>query len=353
MPGSLHCVTQRVQCSPIRPAPLVSERTKGGFSFMADVGSKYSKSHLTFDKQLKLLESRGLVVGDRERALRTLAVAGYYNLGSYLYPFRIHEDDQRSDTFMSGAKFEDAVALYDFDRALRHLCLEGLEVVERAVKVSIAYRLGLRDTFAHATGSLHQSNSLVPEEGTTKSGDFDAWQKKHERQIKRNGVSHISRFADRYGTPFPIWVAVELMDFGDVSKLLGMVVRRHQNEVAHDFDVFDGRVFASWVRTLCHVRNISAHHDRLWNRELIDVPLQPGPRDSKVLDGVLGQQRLWSRTYTALLICGHLLVSIDPGTQWPTKLRTLLESAPDSPGGTHANLGAPDSWREHRIWAGY
>jgi len=318
---------------------------------MAEVESKYSKYHLTFDEQLKLLESRGLVVGDRERAIRTLSVAGYYNLGSYLYPFRIQEDGQRLDKFRSGDKFEDAVAIYDFDRALRHLCLEGLEVVERAVKVSVAYHLGRHDKFAHATGSLHRSDSLVPEEGTTKSSDFDAWQKKHESQIKRNGVFHISRFADRYGTPLPIWVAVELMDFGDVSKLLGMVVRRHQNDVAHDFGVFDGQVFASWVRTLCHVRNIAAHHDRLWNRELIDVPLQPGPRDQRVLDGVLGEQRLWSRTYTALLICGHLLVSIDPDTQWPMKLRTLLENAPDSPGGTLANLGAPETWSEHRIWA--
>ncbi|WP_328989907.1 hypothetical protein OG394_27085 [Kribbella sp. NBC_01245] len=43
----------------------------------------YSKPHLTFDRQLDLLESRGMRVHDRQFAEHTLGVVGYYRLSGY------------------------------------------------------------------------------------------------------------------------------------------------------------------------------------------------------------------------------------------------------------------------------
>ena len=54
---------------------------------------KYAKPPLTFQEQLELLESRGLVVSDRALALRWLGRVNYYRLSAYLYPFRLPGSD--------------------------------------------------------------------------------------------------------------------------------------------------------------------------------------------------------------------------------------------------------------------
>jgi abortive infection bacteriophage resistance protein len=51
---------------------------------------RYTKPALTLEQQVddKFL-TRGLIVPDRERALRWLRVVGYYRLSAYFLPFRI------------------------------------------------------------------------------------------------------------------------------------------------------------------------------------------------------------------------------------------------------------------------
>lgn len=88
--------------------------------------STYTKPYLSFTEQLQLLKSRGLIVTHDKLAVEHLNRLGYYRLSGYLYPCRrlINNSDintgklrlQRYDDFMPGAQFQDAVALYVFDK---------------------------------------------------------------------------------------------------------------------------------------------------------------------------------------------------------------------------------------------
>lgn len=49
---------------------------------------KYSKPHLSDDKQLALLRDRGLTIEDPAQAVSDLKRIGYYRLSGYLYPLR-------------------------------------------------------------------------------------------------------------------------------------------------------------------------------------------------------------------------------------------------------------------------
>lgn len=76
----------------------------------------------SFEEQLAILKGRGLQVDDDAAALNYLDRLGYYRLSGYWYPFRKFEMTKdsngnlsgyvRSNDFMDGSRFEDAVKLY-------------------------------------------------------------------------------------------------------------------------------------------------------------------------------------------------------------------------------------------------
>ena len=109
------------------------------FSFFmgSKMVKKYEKSHLTFEQQLAQLQKRKLIVENPANAICALEKIGYYRLAAYLYPFRKDKPKSRRttkfnyryDEFKPNHSFEQAVALYDFDRRLRLLLLEAYSSV--------------------------------------------------------------------------------------------------------------------------------------------------------------------------------------------------------------------------------
>src|SRR5690554_657902 len=117
-----------------------------------------NKQWKSFEEQLQLLKSRGLLVDDEQAALDYLERIGYYRLSGYWYSFRQlilstteagKVEYYRKDEFAEHSHFEDAVKLYVFDKKLRLLAMDALERIELAVRVDIAHLLGEIDTYAH------------------------------------------------------------------------------------------------------------------------------------------------------------------------------------------------------------
>jgi abortive infection bacteriophage resistance protein len=88
----------------------------------------YTKPHLSFSDQVKLLESRGLHVGDSDEAASLLSVIGCYRLSGYWYPYRrtVPGEVGRDDRFIDGATFEQVTRLYNADRRLKLLVLAAI-----------------------------------------------------------------------------------------------------------------------------------------------------------------------------------------------------------------------------------
>lgn len=70
---------------------------------------EYSKPHLPYDQQLKLLTSRGMTYSDRGAAVRALKRVGYYRLSPYTCTLRepLPVDERRpsgtrSDRYLEG-----------------------------------------------------------------------------------------------------------------------------------------------------------------------------------------------------------------------------------------------------------
>ena len=96
----------------------------------------YPKQIKSFDDQISILKSRGMVIKDEARAKQILQNISYYRLSGYWYPLLA---DKQRHLFKSGSTFERAYNLYKFDSELRKMILSEIEKIEVAVRTQLAY----------------------------------------------------------------------------------------------------------------------------------------------------------------------------------------------------------------------
>jgi abortive infection bacteriophage resistance protein len=314
------------------------------------------KPWLSFDAQLEHLQARGLQVDDPVRARDYLERLGYYRLSGYWYPLRAIDRAasnahgkvvRRLDTFVPGSRFEDVVRLYIFDKKLRLMAIDALERIEMAVRVDVAYLLGKRDPLAHENPAhLHGNFSKKqilrgPDKGKTQ---HQVWLAKYQTLLNRaRNESFVQHHLRHYGK-LPIWAAIEVWDFGLLSKLFAGMQYEDQKNIAATYKVSNGKAFAQWLRSLNFIRNVSAHHSRLWNINMVE--LSPVPKDwPDEIDNV--------RPFFYFCLMQQLLKVICPNSSWGLRFKNLLTN--DFPAVANQQislpgLGAYPGWDKWELW---
>lgn len=88
-----------------------------------------------------------------------------------------------------------------------------------------------------------------------------------KEETKRSEEIFIKHFKDRYKTTdLPIWSAVEVISFGTLSKLYSILKTQEQKEVISKLKGINNNVFKNWLHCLSVIRNVCAHHSRIWNK---------------------------------------------------------------------------------------
>ncbi|NEX60196.1 Abi family protein [Noviherbaspirillum galbum] len=321
----------------------------------------YKKPHLSYQQQLDLLKQRGLTISNEQDALRMLEVLGYYRLSGYLYPFRKFPalgttPFRRLDEFIAGTTFQHAVDLYHFDSELKLLIMSAIEKIEVAVRAKIAYHMGGVDPFCYAN-PVHLDPKFSKLRFHRVSGDpmpsyFDEWQKKFGENFTRSNEEFINHFRSNYAPPLPIWIAIEVWDFGLLSRFYAGLLHADRIAVTPHFGLgSEESLFASWLRALNYLRNVCAHHSRLWNRSLVDQPKSPKRGMIPKLDHIVGQPHAMLHLYGILCILQHLLKQIDSNNVWGEKLKRLLATFPTLPAvATLHAMGFPANWHNEALW---
>lgn len=315
----------------------------------------YTKPYLTVPDQIALLASRGMAIPDRSKAEEYLGRLGYYRLSAYWVPFReahIAADGTTvlSDQFKPGTSFKTVVDLYAFDKALRLQLLDVLERIEISMRTNIALQLGRLDPWAHRDGRLLHTKfaKINPSKGKSKHSEWLARLDEKEESSKEEFANHFRR---KYpSSKMPIWIAVELLDFGPLSIFLSGMRWNDGSMVAQKHQVPRADLCASWVRALCGVRNVCAHHARLWNKPLVDQPQLPRGGEIPLLDHLAGSPHANRRLYAACAIARYLLRVVNPRTKWPTRLREHLKAFPQSPHVSPKAMGFPVDWDQLPLW---
>jgi abortive infection bacteriophage resistance protein len=215
------------------------------------------KAYRSYEDQVNLLAARGMDVGDRGQAARTLRRINYYRLSGYWYPFRQQVSGTRIDDFYPGTRLDDVVALYEFDAALRAATFSVLAPVELAIRALLGHELGRVDPCAHL-----DPDKLGP---TARTGDsYPKWREGYELELARSREDFVEHHHQKYGGRLPVWAAVELLDWGGLTFLYGFAPRSVQDEVASACGL-TGPQLTSWLKSLNLLRNTCAHHGRLFN----------------------------------------------------------------------------------------
>jgi abortive infection bacteriophage resistance protein len=296
---------------------------------------KYDKPPLTIDQQIDLLLSRGLTIPDRDRAARFLTHINYYRLRAYWMPFEELSGDG-NHKFRAGTKFNDALSLYIFDRKFRLLVLEAIERVEVSFRTRFAYILGIRyGSHAYLDVNLFKAPAMHAQ-------CMDSFREEHSRSRE----TFIEHYKSKYDDPElpPIWAACEIMSFGQLSKWFQNIkFRQDRKEIADAFSI-DQSVLGSFMHHLTHIRNLVAHHSRLWNRRLTFTMTIPN-RPRYIADWFNPAEN--RKIYNTLVMLGYLLNLMSPGTTWARRVRQLIEeNALVDP----SAMGFPKDWRSLSLW---
>lgn len=321
--------------------------------------STYTKPHLSFQEQLELLKSRGLDVTDDAAALSSLSRIGYYRLSAYWYSLRatsLAQDPitkkikvKREDVFRPGSKFEHALELYVFDKRLRLLVLDAIERIEVGFRVEVSHLLGSRDSFAHTNPAVLHGNFTKKLKSSGKTGHQE-WLDKYQQILSRSKEDFFKHYKQKYGMPLPIWVSVELWDFGMLSTFFQGMTIADKTAVAAKYGVPDFQVLESWLRSLNFVRNVAAHHSRLWNKNLVDQPKLPKHGEIKEFDPIVGIPDINARLYSVLCILLYMMRISSPNSTWPVRLRAMVDAFPSVANLSVADMGFPTDWRTHDLW---
>lgn len=308
---------------------------------MTDDRGTFTKPPLTLEAQVDQLIDRGMRVPDRERALHALAHLNYYRIGAYWLPF---EADHESHRFGPDADFDRVLALYSFDRELRILLLDAIERVEVSVRTQFAYRLSHRvGTHAHEEpGCFTDSARYRDNFGQLK------------RELDRSAEPFVSHYRNRYHTPMtpPIWATCEVMSFGLLSKFLSELRPAHQKSIASKY-ALPAEILPSVIQHLAYVRNLCAHHARLWNREFTIIPEYPRRRPDSLRDSLISphgpaatEGHPARRLYNTLTYLSYLLSIITPDDPWSDRLDVLINDY----GTDRYDMGYPPDFRNRPVW---
>ena len=293
---------------------------------------KFNKRPKTFEEQLDLLIQRGMAIPERTKAIHYLRHLNYYRLGAYWLPF---EQNHTDHTFKPGTLFSDVLNLYVFDRELRLLVMDAIERIEVSIRTGWAYHLSHRyGTHAHMDASLFKKR-------WRHKGNVD----KLKDEVRRSRETFIQHLRDKYGEALPpLWAVVEIMTFGQLSQWYSNLRHRQdRNAVAHVYDM-DEVNLTSFLHHLTVIRNICAHHSRLWNRDFTVIIKLPRHRPKALLTSLNpGDGR---KLYNTLVLLGYLMDRISPGHHWKTRLFDMVQHyQPD----TRA-MGFPPGWKSLSIW---
>lgn len=313
------------------------------------------KPWLSFSDQLEQLRERGLEVENRAAALDYLKRLGYYRLSGYWYPLR--EIDRttsaregrpvRKDRFVPGSRFEDVVKLYVFDKKLRLLALDALERIEMAVRVDVAHLLGQRDQRAHENPDcLHGNFARRPIKSGPDKGKtvHDLWLAKYNILLHRaRKEPFVAHHMTHYGS-LPVWVAIEVLDFGALSKLFSGMAHEDQEAIAAIYSAPTGKAFAQWLRSLNFIRNVSAHHSRLWNINVVEISTVPEGWSKELKP---------SRPFFYFCLIQQLMRVICPNSSWGDRYKALL--AEEFPRLANQQLslkdmGVVEGWENWPVW---
>jgi abortive infection bacteriophage resistance protein len=152
----------------------------------------------------------------------------------------------------------------------------------------------------------------------------------------------VKHYYDTYDYPEmpPCWMVFEVITFGSISQCLKFLKSPECGAVCKKFGL-NHQIISSWLHAISYIRNLCAHHARLWNRILTIKPIISNAHR-------VAFNSSNDRIYAVLLAMQILLSRIWSNNEWAERLRDLIRAHPTVP---TASMGFTSDWETMKEWS--
>ncbi|TRX08266.1 Abi family protein [Flavobacterium gawalongense] len=292
----------------------------------------YNKPALTYAQQIQQLQERGLTINNSARANHLLESISYYRLSGYWFPLLA---DKTNHLFKENSNFDTAFNLYCFDRELRVLVIRELEKIEVSIRAKMIYVL------SHQYGAFWYQNPTLFKNHISHSKSLGSL----EEEYNRSDEEFIKAFKKKYSDDLPpSWMLLELTSFGTLSFLFSnLQSNRTKRDIANYFGLSD-TIFGSWMHSIVYLRNVCAHHSRLWNRVMSIQPNIPQSPKKTWLNNTAVPN---NKSYFILSMILYLMQTINPKNTIAFRFAALLKKYPNV---DVFAMGFPKDWEKENLW---
>jgi abortive infection bacteriophage resistance protein len=295
-----------------------------------------NKDSRTVAEQITLLKSRGMLIKDEQKAAFYLGHISYFRLKGYWWDM---QSDRINHTFAPSSYFEDVIARYNFDRQLRLILFDAIEFIEIALRTKLIYHL------SQAYGGLwYLDDNLVIDKDKHLDGLADL-----RNEFARTGEIFAKEFRQKHPNDNPdVWVIFEVASFGTLSKIYTNIKPQLPEKamITHELGLNSINELSSWLAAISYLRNVLAHHSRVFGRDILKRPVLPrSPRNQWLQFGITPVQE--KKPFVVISTMVYLCNAINPNNEIKNKLLALFNNYPDIP---IYKMGFFNNWQQEPLW---
>ena len=282
---------------------------------------------------------------NEEFAKECLSHISYFRL-KYYWTDMI--DEETEGEFLEGTSFDDVIARYNFDRGLRLILFDAIEIIEVALRAKIINHLSQ----ANDSGLWYLDASLFENKEYYEDFVLDL-KYEFERSTEPFAKEYIAGHPDwdsetMEGDNPDAWMLLEVATFGTLSKMYKNLKSQSPQRaaIANEFGLYSAKELSSWLEAISVLRNIIAHHSRLWNRSLAKQPMNiKGHRDKWLNNQLTDNQK--KKHYGVITAMLYLCNAVYSGNKIKEKVLSLLDNNKNIP---YRKLGFIGNWCNEPIW---
>jgi abortive infection bacteriophage resistance protein len=305
-----------------------------------------NKPAYSISEQISLLKQRGMLFKDENKAEHFLQNISYYRLKGYWWDM---QKDFTNHKFRPNTYFEDIIDRYNFDRHIRLILFDAVERIEIALRTKMIYHLSMRygglwylDNSIFNSSKYKQSGIIK----TISQNTIEDLQKEFNRSQEIFIKDHRHRYPLKHADA---WKIMEVASLGTLSKLYKNLNHQlpEKSKIANEMGLNIHNELSSWLEAITYVRNIIAHHSRLWSRNMVKRPIENinnpmGQWFNKPLMPVQAK-----KPFLIISCMVYLCNEVTPGHQIKTKIIDLFNKSPNIP---IYKLGFLNNWEDEALW---
>ncbi|MEI6852717.1 MAG: Abi family protein, partial [Bacteroidota bacterium] len=175
-------------------------------------------------------------------------------------------------------------------------------------------------------------------------------------EFERSDEDFIKAFKNKYLDSLPpSWMMLEVSSFGNLSNLFSNLKPSREKRNIANYWGLNEKTFSSWLHSIVYLRNICAHHTRLWNKDLRIQPIIPSNPHFPFLTITTYVHTetnqtllLNNKVYFVFSMIVYLMNIINSKHKIKGKLISLFQKYPNI---DEMAMGFPDNWQNEPLWA--